>query len=890
MKIILIAIAVALLATTACGWTPGIWPLAGHPTVNIYTNPVGNDLLTNVVLRSRWLGDANWCETNIVRVIAGYTNNVVSVAYGTNLVVITNVYPVLTNIVVTNLYGRFCLPPYTGAVEVTAASLERLTRQIEAVLPYYSLTNYTRGTNWCFDEWFFYTASNDFPVATKLDLFFHNTNTPLGGIVGLATTDLWTNGAIQAMATGGDAYWIKRLNRLNQLVVARWNSAISWPGWGKNWPRQYWPYATPPAWDTGDPSYVNEFSDDPSASTASGWGRSRLIDCTNRPVFIVTPLTTNGYTPGSLTLTFAGGDDPAYGTLYDPSSNTLVNGSSPSQVISTTTTRADTAWLKLSAPFEDNLPSNQKPVAVTLLWDQPMTTYEGTRVWDNVLLPEQLDAHHIALTNMFLVPWSEWNWTNSLLGYSTYYTHRSNEWVVLPLPTNRVVTNETDYWYCDITTNADLLLTGPYWGEETFDWWLYGDPCEWEHTLNVYPITNLWQWVTASLTNPVQPYFDIKARSIFWFEQYLDQELTCVAEEGYNRPDHVSSSAGRHDEVVIDIHGSNVTSQIAATGMFTGSLHRAHFYVRGDYTTTSPPVTNQLWHRIEVSQWTYDPIIVSTSRVGCMDNFVLDNPTSICSRIDKRVEDNCCDDVPGYVLLPDYVVDITAEPPTTNDYHVVTNNYWVNTCDSNYWDGPHADCSDPEWVQADWCGDGIPPYLFHNDWMTLGWGLMTNEIVEHQTSEQIITDTGTNVLIVSGAGDAWLDGVYVWGTNSYGEAAYVSGGTNDIIWTYMEDKWGMGDNVGGGFRYTNSACNVITNGWDVSPLGTWPAPSVMFGGATTSVVIHYTYTVADPHNNPYVVDSGPWTNAPIINEYIHQSGTVDRVYTKDAKILIEWAD
>lgn len=574
-----LALILALFASCALGaFTPSLWPLADYPVVNVYTNPVGNDILTNVLLRSRWPGDTNWNLTSDAVMACGASNVVTSRTFGTNTVYYTNTIRITTNIVVTNQFGPVVIGTNTINIPVTAEKLEELTEQLEAKIPYYSLPHYTDTDTFgslSYDRWFLETSNSFFPAATKLDLFYH-TGTNLGRIIDLQTNVLWEG---VTMATNGIPYWIKSRNRLNPMGVARWQYGMNY---GMTvWPTMVYDYGNPP--NITNEFYMLEYGT-PLPT------RSTLLD-RYVPIVIIYPANTNVVYGGEITY-----GDPDQGAVTMTHSNGVVEDIWGSQIPLTSLTNVFpiTNTVAVSAMLtgvSTNFPT------VLMTYTGNMTTYEGTEVWSKTLLPETMDAHYFAMTNLYLTPWDNWYWTNGI-----FYTNAA---VAI---TNYAMTNV----YISTQTDSVHVVTVDTMGWRQPLGWFRGCEGPWFPTNYNLPVDpNLGG---ASNVTGIPSKFTYAVN----FGVSLDEEftaLTCFQIPQTNPPftDLWTPSWGvlgtRTDSLSWTYTGESVVSSIAIHSLYTGTPHRAHIYLNYDFDTLQ--YDSDFYHRVQVTSWTNSETIIS---------------------------------------------------------------------------------------------------------------------------------------------------------------------------------------------------------------------------------------------------------------------------------------
>jgi hypothetical protein len=506
MRWLLLALSL-LLVRPASALTDAVW--TNPPPV--YTNLLGQELCTEIWLRDRWAGGTNWWFSNTVSVTYSFSNAITTRDFTNGAVIfsrsLTNQVALTTNVVATNVFGSpFVVAiggtAVTGVVPFEATGAERLTDKLDSLMAAYVWPWFSDVSQaYSFDAW--WTNGIDRWPGTlfpKAELMNQHT-----GVCGIATySDGGTNVFIAVQHEGFDellqegdytpaGWWIKRLNRIDPLIVAEWSRWYNW---------NYDPAYTPPGLPDGlEWQYYEGWQNEFTRGDSQLFG----IDESQHPVFIVHLGGTNEYVSGSLYLTFRMDDPDGVGPtwmrywdwasnfrapyvhpltaewvsnylhsyemvdLFDPypawATNTIV--------LNSTTQRATRAWLALGVPLvlkgdapNIRISTNMEvyPIGgatitnyfvrtnssdvVSLQYTNRMTTYEGIKAWDGQLHKEQFTAHLVAFTNMVLTPWTNWVWTNSF-GYA-YSTNINVAW-----------TNSGDIpWRLELYGNAHT-----YWSE-----------------------------------------------------------------------------------------------------------------------------------------------------------------------------------------------------------------------------------------------------------------------------------------------------------------------------------------------------------------------------------------------------------------------------------------
>jgi len=655
------------LCMSAGAITPTVWTVS--PAV--YTNLFGRELVNETWLRDRWTGDTNWWLTNSVQVTYDFSNQVFTRTFtnGTDIIsrIYTNVLPLTTNIVVTNCLGdRFIVlvngHSITGNIPFHSEGSEVTTRRLEALLPLFTLPHYRTGET--FDAWFANILSTNedgttnfmdrFPLgeSPKADLF---QKAGIGVTTYLATNEVSTNVVVgwttnqYGEVTNCSAWFTKRKDRPDPLIVAEWglrrsilvNEGLQLPF--TNGCEYYcgWP---------------NEFTRGDTALFG--------LSTNQYPVFVVHPAGSNEYVSGLSLRLFddlywdGGLPGPSYWLYPWPWPDWIINEYYARQhsyewttnniihdvgygadwqggtiTLNSATQRSDRAWLSLGAPLKlVGVPPNGSNVTVSLQYTNRMNTYEGNKVWDAVLLPEQLLEHFIVLTNAFLteIKWDSgklW-WTNGV-GYS-------NSIPVPPWYTNYICTNVPDLMP---TTNSSEIVTVDTMGyrqTSPSNGWFRGVGGVWlPETLNLPG-----QWFPFQYTNGmagVAPRYDYTVAANVWLEEDFRMECSFWPPYDYlypsppfrndaygiwaGYPPYWSGHAWRNDTVTFALSGASCVSSLAVSGMYTGTPHKVHVYAKFNYdrvVSNTPPI----FHLIESIGWTNaeqvitSPIDVATNYTG----------------------------------------------------------------------------------------------------------------------------------------------------------------------------------------------------------------------------------------------------------------------------------
>jgi hypothetical protein len=608
-----------------------------------------------------------------------------SVRYDQPALYVTNYYPCNVTNTATNVFGSiYCGDVVTSAVPFKALEADKITAQLEVVLPAYVLPCYSSDPDYSFDGWFS-NRLDRWPGGSypKENLFYHT-----GTNLGIITTGIGSNIVIDVFHNTYDeiagwphytndvdgnpvleridvpvAHWIKWRDRYNPLIVAEWRRYNRAP-------------SSSPGEETAYAGLTNEWE------FYKGWGNEFTDESTTLygitpaqyPSYVVRLGGSNAYSGGlslelsdDLMTSDVTGPIPAYGWYIDSgfgspfygewtnnqyiAHDSLISGwptwenswSNSPIAISSATQRSDRAWLALGAPLHlvgtppnvghrtnitsditggvTNITTNVVTYSgdsVSLQYIDKMTTYEGTKVWDNNLFPEQLTAHYIAMTNMFLTPWA-FSWTNT-----TFYSNAQNS-VYTP----------------DATTSQSGTNTGtsPLEPINVVDDWVNNCPA-------IDPIP---------LVIDAEPYYSIAVDNHapqFNFSMYASLEFqeTYIASAALPSPNVNTNCyidfplvdwtwvAESHSRSYANLQGVSYGSYVFIGGLYTGTLHRAHIYAN---YTDNDWITNTPMHRIEITDWTTDSTIISTTEIkpwAGIDGGVLTAP---CDYVDGVVVRDC---------------------------------------------------------------------------------------------------------------------------------------------------------------------------------------------------------------------------------------------------------
>lgn len=853
-----------MAAHQCLAWAPSLWPLSAHPEVDVYTNAIANDFLSNVVLRSRWIGDP-WSETNSVSVCAGESNAVFSRTYGSNVVVYTNRVMLTATIDVVNLYGPFEQIPYTGTVDVTAESLERVSRKMEALLPAYSPDRYTRTDDigpLSFNDYFRYTGLDSFPAWNKLNLFFFNSNS-LGKVIDLQYGELWnTNSDVALIATNGTPYWIKSRNRLNPMGIAQWQ-------YGGNDNSPIWPVLG----DYGNfPICENEFYKFTGGSQLPV--RSTLLD-EYVPILIIHPRGTNvAYTPGEIVYGDPEGGDVTLthsnGNISEVWGSTIPMPSLMNAFPITNTVAANAMLMGLSTNF---------PTAM-LAYTGAMTTYEGTLIWDNTLQPEQFDAHYHALTNLYLTPWTNWHWTN---GQS--YVINTN--LVLGWETNHWNTN--GWFYTNYSVQVGGLGTpAGFWPNPmtnpTWEYWiptsefpLYPDPFVWDHTgtnqaLNAIPYSSVSAFATGHIS---------EAFSALTFGGNPNTTINLSWGCDFSRDEY---------PLTISMQGSSVVSSVAITGLYTGTQHRAHLYIKSP--NAPEPYGAETWyHRIGIYPlaYTYDATIITDLvdvRRPPPRTLTFQTTNSVTPYHQDLIYDTAWPE--PYFNSDDLIDGNPYVSDESKQYsYVWTNGYVVTnvTCVTNY--------DEYSVWQTNWCAPVVTNILASQTTLTnylmCGWVMVSDDApVQNPPPAYSFSGFNQTNIVTTNHVDTSIDQVatnWVEGTNMW--------------WKYTATVIGETNYIG-----TSNAYDVLPAGWepwDGHPLEystVWPQQGAWYyyDGEYLPMITQYEYRKWFPPYTAqiYVQSTYPANSNMVVGGYVSEKASeVMSVYTNwenvaEFKVLIEW--
>lgn len=631
-----ITAACLMVSLTAGAFTPALWE---NPP-SVYTNTIGRELCRESLLRGWWTGIA---ETNWIIVQS------VNVSVPANPAVMVKQSVSITNGLGSTFTAEVIGNTVTGVAPFAASVGESLTRKVEAVMGEYVLPYWTKGDDYSLDDWFAQvrisgTVTNrpdwwpdsDYP---KPALMYHNpvigmsvsgegSNTVLEvrtntwGEVTDYTQFIYTNPPTTngfTITNYPSGHWIKRRARVDPLIIGEWrqyNAPSSWPGYTNNW--EYY---------RGWPS---EFVAIPFYSTPDYQAPESLLyglEPDSYPVWVLHPGGTNRYN-GTLSLSVNAddtGDSTPYlstgnypntyewsegthivdYTYWYPATSTIpapirLNAMTPETRIANGKTntvyvqRSDRAWLALGVPLMLTGVSPNTTVVtnvvegvtnltfrsgdtVSLQYTNRMSTYEGTRIWDNTLLPEQLNAHYAALTNLFLVKWDDWKWTNSwaCTGAVVVTTHWAADSEV-NITDGYLETNASpqptswQYWVNPANVASGIVAVGSISCEAEYPLAPAAAPmADCATIIEGGRFDETWNAIS------VPPPYELGPTSI-WSVAVWRSEIPIVATARYSR----------------------VRSDMAITGLYTGTPHRAHIYWRKDYGAfTNAADGIEWWHR-----------------------------------------------------------------------------------------------------------------------------------------------------------------------------------------------------------------------------------------------------------------------------------------------------
>lgn len=766
-----VCILLLLSVRSALAFDASCWPLSAHPEVRVYTNALANDLTSNTLFRVRSTGDTNWNHINSMSGTQRFTNDYVTTAFtnGTDIVprTFTNTYPVVTNIWVTNWYGAYNRDGITGAVPVLATAFEALTKKIEEVLPQFSLAYYadTSDTNdVLFDLWFRReqvigaypdTTTNypdDFPYASKADAF-HKAG--LGGLLvysnGVTNLTFTANLACATNAfgqvTNTAGFWTKRKNRVNPLIVGQWGPemvldsdgypATCYGGWANPNGSMFQINTYPSPISTFMPrnTAANEYAESDSTII----GASRLIDLESyggqNPTFNWIPAREGVVFPDDLSFAYNTATWGFHGIywasnqLYD--SMDLPGGSF--QALSNPKQHSDKAWVSVRLPITGTVPfdinTNMTVVAgvtnyiyttnylasVQLVWTNEVTTYEGTKVWDVVLLREQIDEHFGMLTNMYLTPKPISGWTN---GYGYVCTNEDYEtWL-------------TNYWWWPLVTVTNACTNGvttnsvapsPFDDAETYisiSWWrglpvMFPINGWWPTNFDIFSglcISNASPYTNnlsdaPSYTRDTQFYIDLRER--FYAEAAIIPPMTNNHSDPYPDSTIWEWYAYRTDTVSYVSSEHAVVSSPVIRNLWEGAEHRAHFYVRTDKPDAEP-----YFKRVSTSDWTFASTVIGSP----IDlRFLLTNESSLTEGDNwgggEFITTLNWEEVCDYIAPTDLVTYLVSYVPTnvwyTNSFTIETNTYAVGALESV---GVTVPPTEGIYYETCWTFQGAPVY------------------------------------------------------------------------------------------------------------------------------------------------------------------------------------
>jgi hypothetical protein len=193
------------------------------------------------------------------------------------------------------------------------------------------------------------------------------------------------------------------------------------------------------------------------------------------------------------------------------------------------------------------------------------------------------------MTNMFLVPWTDITWTNS-----TYYSNYNYE-VMMP-GTNLHASGTNTLNECLQPWNA-------------VPWWVHYCP-----VVPDVPLTLEAGTFYEAATNPLPPSFSLNMNVVLSFtEAYESISERIDFGRNYGCYSNFPSipwywTASRDESYTKEISGVSIGSCVAINNLYTGTMHRAHIYI--NYTDDNW-ITNTPMHRVELTDWTTAPTIIS---------------------------------------------------------------------------------------------------------------------------------------------------------------------------------------------------------------------------------------------------------------------------------------
>lgn len=786
MKRLVIA-ALLLRAATAGAALDGPW----WPATNswLYTNALAHDVFSNVLWRCYAVGQTapavavasetvTWNRETVTNLV--FTNRLVVVGGVTQAfsLTVTSRVAVATNVTLTNCVAGFTVDTpegvKTGRVTVAASLLEQIDDALESILDRHSLPYYAHEPDYSFDDWFQCNTGgapmDAFPLASKADLFQHYR---LGMVHGPETNWIASTNYLSFTNYGGRARWLKRRDRPYWWRAQEFAITIPTPPWtNKPNPAQVTieapaygmigRYPNDQSWDYDHMvpgECLNEFAClDGSENITEG--ESYLHAGVSMPSWVVrTP------SNAAFTLRYQDGYFFHGGGYWTNENGTGVVKYAvdevPDWALTAPTTMAERAWMWLTVgTYEWTCATNIPGTSVILLGTNRLTAYEGTKRWGGILYPEQLDERRMALTNLFLVPWDRWKWTNTQVSSIAWASNR-----VDLVATNFQIddTNEPLFRYSGDTppTNG---WEGPWWTEWpdlNIPWWL---TCA---ELTGYLPQTTPSWVPGSYTptNDQAPSFDFSASVNF----KIQEEADAIWAGCFELPEwsfwRVTATRDATNQInTAEISGVNYKSQVLVTNLWTGALHRAHFYEQRSWDTNNP-----FWHRVEISDWTLEPVIASAWWWDASTNMPSMTATNFC---DDQPYDDCCDDYYYETNVPVWDYEYACSNLLTTNW--VTTDVWYIVESS-----PACTNDPPTWTN----------YLYQY------WEVYTNVLVPLEPVPAYYTNIGvwashctTNLPTVA----------YTYTTN-YGDACPTDSDwvpTNEVAllyWYSCDNQWSRED-------------------------------------------------------------------------------------------------
>lgn len=264
------------------------------------------------------------------------------------------------------------------------------------------------------------------------------------------------------------------------------------------------------------------------------------------------------------------------------------------------------SWVEVYTNGLGQLTTNYRDT-VSLIWDDPMTVYEGTKVWDINLFPEQLDEHYRTMMQMYL---TEVKWDSGMIGWTNGVAY---VWTNAVYPATNIVDS--------FTTNSSYRV---YVDDFDFPWWRgdvtglppwfwnplsLGDMVIISNAVDAYPMFSMNMSLSMSLEDSYEATVNFDPPLSVFAEPFPDQDDACSPTGDINPP-LWSIDATRTDSLSFSLLATNQIASLYIKDLYSGTQHRAHIYVKMPIDPNN--VSLPYYHLIETTPWTYDEVVVSS--------------------------------------------------------------------------------------------------------------------------------------------------------------------------------------------------------------------------------------------------------------------------------------